>query len=314
MKARDQLRFDTLRSALSGFTYKRSESGSGALRCRRARRAAPFGQATRRFADGVRKGRSRRSGRERTRRTRDLAGVSSAAEVSETEIREIVQSVLAELPPDNRNAGRGHESRHAAAQRGGRRQPRAPGRHRGTLRVTLHAGAGSKRHEAIETAPAVGCRCSFAALPGAAFGAAASDRPDRGRADHGTVDDGMAHLVERSVAEANATNAQAIVLEINSPGGLVASAFRIRDALFSANEPVDCLRLRTRLFGCSAHRVVGQSHIVMAPGASIGRPNRTRRRRRPAIRSFRRCARSLSPPRSAITTTRRSPARWSTRT
>ena len=48
----------------------------------------------------------------------------------------------------------------------------------------------------------------------------------------GTVDDGMAHLVQRSVDEANQAHARAIVLDVNSPGGLVEAAFSIRDALF----------------------------------------------------------------------------------
>lgn len=85
----------------------------------------------------------------------------------------------------------------------------------------------------------------------------------------GTVDDGMAHLVERSVAEANAVNARAIVLEINSPGGLVASAFRIRDALLNANEPVDAY-VSERAYSAAALIAFSAAHIVMAPGASIG--------------------------------------------
>src|SRR5665213_4602936 len=55
---------------------------------------------------------------------------------------------------------------------------------------------------------------------------------------HGTVDGGMAHFVARAVAQANASGAKAIVLDVNSGGGLVASAFDIRDALFSAKMPV----------------------------------------------------------------------------
>ncbi len=86
---------------------------------------------------------------------------------------------------------------------------------------------------------------------------------------NGTVDEGMAHLVERSVAQANQEGARAIVLEINSPGGLVASAFQIRDALFSANEPVDAY-VSERAYSAAALIALSASHIVMAPGASIG--------------------------------------------
>lgn len=85
----------------------------------------------------------------------------------------------------------------------------------------------------------------------------------------GTVDDGMAHLVERSVNEANQSNARAIVLSVNSPGGLVNSAFRIRDALFSAQEPVDAY-VGERAYSAAALISLSANRIIMAPGASIG--------------------------------------------
>ncbi|HEY6449280.1 MAG TPA: NfeD family protein [Candidatus Cybelea sp.] len=85
----------------------------------------------------------------------------------------------------------------------------------------------------------------------------------------GTVDDGMAHLVERSVNEANEDHARAIVLDVNSPGGLVDAAFRIRDALFSAREPVVAY-VGERAYSAAALITLSASRIVMAPGASIG--------------------------------------------
>jgi membrane-bound serine protease (ClpP class) len=84
----------------------------------------------------------------------------------------------------------------------------------------------------------------------------------------GTVDAGMAHLVQRSVDEANAAGARAIVLDVNSPGGLVASAFEIRDALFSAHEPV--VAYVERAYSAAALISLTADRIVMAPGASIG--------------------------------------------
>lgn len=86
---------------------------------------------------------------------------------------------------------------------------------------------------------------------------------------NGTVDAGMAHLVERSVEEANRDHAAAIVLEVNSPGGLLDSAFRIRDALFSAQEPVDAY-VSERAYSAAALITLTAQRIVMAPGASIG--------------------------------------------
>jgi len=86
---------------------------------------------------------------------------------------------------------------------------------------------------------------------------------------NGTVDAGMAHLVERSVDEANQTHARAIVLEVNSPGGLVDAAFRIRDALFTAQEPVVAY-VGQRAYSAAALISLSANRIVMAPGASIG--------------------------------------------
>jgi membrane-bound serine protease (ClpP class) len=101
-----------------------------------------------------------------------------------------------------------------------------------------------------------------AGLPG-------SDRPIVIVPITGTVDDGMAHLVERSVGEANDEHARAIVLEVNSPGGLVDAAFRIRDALFSAQEPVDAY-VSERAYSAAALITLSAQRIIMAPGASIG--------------------------------------------
>ncbi len=85
----------------------------------------------------------------------------------------------------------------------------------------------------------------------------------------GTVDEGMAHLVERSVDEANASNAPALVLDVNTPGGLVASAMEIRDALFRSHVPT-LAYISERAFSAGALISLSTQHIVMAPGSSIG--------------------------------------------
>ncbi|MGA7353840.1 MAG: NfeD family protein [Candidatus Cybelea sp.] len=85
----------------------------------------------------------------------------------------------------------------------------------------------------------------------------------------GTVDDGMAHLVQRSVDEANQAHARAIVLDVNSPGGLVEAAFSIRDALFNAQEPVIAY-VGERAYSAAALISLSANRIIMAPGASIG--------------------------------------------
>jgi membrane-bound serine protease (ClpP class) len=112
------------------------------------------------------------------------------------------------------------------------------------------------------------CALLVGGLAGVA-GASSIDRPVVVVPITGTVDDGMAHLVERSVDEANRSNARAILLTVNSPGGLVSSAFRIRDALFSAQEPVDAY-VSQRAYSAAALITLSASRIIMAPGASIG--------------------------------------------
>jgi uncharacterized protein YqeY len=104
MRARDQLRLDTLRSALSGFTYKRTESGrelSDADELDVVRRLVK--QRTDAMGEYEKAGRPELADKERAEREILLAYLP--AQRTAAEIREIVQSVLAELPPESRNAG-----------------------------------------------------------------------------------------------------------------------------------------------------------------------------------------------------------------
>ncbi len=86
---------------------------------------------------------------------------------------------------------------------------------------------------------------------------------------NGTVDAGMAHLVQRGVEKANADHAAAVVLDINTPGGLVSAAFEIRDAMFDAHVPT-LAYISERAFSAGALIALSAKKIVMAPGASIG--------------------------------------------
>jgi uncharacterized protein len=104
MRARDQLRLDTLRSALSGFTYKRTESGqdlSDADEMDVVRRLVK--QRGDSLAEYEKAARADLATKERAEREILLAYLPPQR--SAAEIREIVQSVLAELPPESRNAG-----------------------------------------------------------------------------------------------------------------------------------------------------------------------------------------------------------------
>ncbi|MDP9110373.1 MAG: ATP-dependent Clp protease proteolytic subunit [Candidatus Eremiobacteraeota bacterium] len=85
----------------------------------------------------------------------------------------------------------------------------------------------------------------------------------------GTVDDGMAHLVRRAVTQADAEHADAIVLVINSGGGLLQAGMDIRDAVLGAHEPTIAF-VSQRAYSAAALIALSAQKIIMAPGASIG--------------------------------------------
>jgi membrane-bound serine protease (ClpP class) len=85
---------------------------------------------------------------------------------------------------------------------------------------------------------------------------------------HGTIDEGMAHLVTRAVAEAKAEHARAIVLDVNTFGGLVSSGTEIKDALFGSEVPV--YAYVERAWSAGALVSLSASRIVVEDGGSIG--------------------------------------------
>src|SRR5215469_9747549 len=109
--------------------------------------------------------------------------------------------------------------------------------------------------------------CGFGGLAATAF--AQEGRPVVVVPIHGTVDQGMAHLVARSVEKANQENAAAVVLDVNSLGGIVDAALQIKDALLSAHEPVIAY-VSGRAYSSAALISLSSNRIIMAPGASIG--------------------------------------------
>jgi len=84
----------------------------------------------------------------------------------------------------------------------------------------------------------------------------------------GIIDQGMAHLVVRAVAQAKAEHARAIVLDINTFGGLVTAGAEIRDALLHSDVPVDAYVERATSAGALV--TLAASHIVMTPSGTIG--------------------------------------------
>lgn len=104
MKARDQVRLDTLRSVLSGFTYKRAESGAALSEqdetdvVRRLVKQRSDAQA-----EYEKAGRTDLAQKERTEREILLAYLP--AQKSEAELREVVVAAIQALPSDARNQG-----------------------------------------------------------------------------------------------------------------------------------------------------------------------------------------------------------------
>ena len=104
MKARDQLRLDTLRSVLSGFTYKRSEAGA---ELSDADELAVVQKQVKQRTDSLtefeKAGRQDLADKERAER--DILTGYLPAQKSADEIRAIVKAALAALPADGRNQG-----------------------------------------------------------------------------------------------------------------------------------------------------------------------------------------------------------------
>ncbi len=104
MKARDQIRVDTLRSALSGFIYKRTEAG---VDLSEADELAVLQRQVKQRNDSITEftkgGRSDLADKEVLER--DILAVYLPAQKSPDEIRSIVKAAVASLPEAGRNQG-----------------------------------------------------------------------------------------------------------------------------------------------------------------------------------------------------------------
>lgn len=85
----------------------------------------------------------------------------------------------------------------------------------------------------------------------------------------GTIDEGLAAYVVRTVKDASDRGADALLIEINTFGGRVDSATEIRDTLIDANFPVVAF-VTDRAWSAGALIALSAEKIAMAPGASIG--------------------------------------------
>jgi uncharacterized protein len=104
MKARDQLRLDTLRSAISGFTYKRSEAGADLSDGDELAVVQKLvKQRNDSLAEFEKAGRMDLANKERAER--DILTTYLPAQKSPEEIRALVKAAIAGLPADGRNQG-----------------------------------------------------------------------------------------------------------------------------------------------------------------------------------------------------------------
>ncbi len=104
MKARDQLRLDTLRSALSGFTYKRTEAGADLSD---ADELAVVQKLVKQRGDSLSE--FEKAGRtdlaDKERKERDILMVYLPQQKSPDEIRGVIKTIIAELPDGAVNQG-----------------------------------------------------------------------------------------------------------------------------------------------------------------------------------------------------------------
>lgn len=85
----------------------------------------------------------------------------------------------------------------------------------------------------------------------------------------GVIELGLAPFVERSIREARAAGATAVVLDIDTPGGRVDAAERIADALQDAGLPTYAY-INRRAFSAGALISLATERIYMRPGSVIG--------------------------------------------
>jgi membrane-bound serine protease (ClpP class) len=85
----------------------------------------------------------------------------------------------------------------------------------------------------------------------------------------GVIELGLAPFIERSLAEARAANAAALVLDIDTPGGRVDAAQRIVKALQNADLPTYAL-VNPHAFSAGAMIALATDRVYMRPGSVIG--------------------------------------------
>lgn len=85
----------------------------------------------------------------------------------------------------------------------------------------------------------------------------------------GVIELGLSPFIQRSLKEAAATGAEAVILDLNTPGGRVDAAQQIVDAVEAAEVPVYAF-VNPRAFSAGAMIALSADRIYMRPGAVMG--------------------------------------------
>ena len=85
----------------------------------------------------------------------------------------------------------------------------------------------------------------------------------------GEIDAGQTALVQKALAAALEKKSPAVLMEIDTFGGLVDAAVKIRDMIGDMPVPTICY-IKNRAWSAGALIAIAHKHIVIAPGGSIG--------------------------------------------
>lgn len=83
------------------------------------------------------------------------------------------------------------------------------------------------------------------------------------------VEQGLASFLSRSLQDAKDAHADHIILDINTPGGLVKSAIDMADLITESEIPVTAY-VNKRALSAGAYIALQADHIYMAPGGKMG--------------------------------------------
>ncbi len=83
------------------------------------------------------------------------------------------------------------------------------------------------------------------------------------------IDNGAAHMVKKAIAEADASMADLLIVEIDTYGGYIDSAIEIKDAILSSPVPTVTYVNKKAMSAGSLIAVAGEK-MYMAPGSTIG--------------------------------------------